>query len=100
MIGSMEARLLRVFLLRSVLIALPFVVWFVWAEYSKRTGRPMGATPWAWLCTASAILFGLSLLFMVVFQSDNRGEVYVPAEVNEGGRVSPGRFEEKETPAP
>jgi len=35
-----------------------------------------------------------------VFQSDNRGEVYVPAEVTEGGRVTPGRFEEKGTPAP
>ncbi len=96
----MEAQLLRVILIRSILIALPFIIWFAWAEWAKRNGRPMGATPWAWLATASAVLFGLSLMFMVVFQSDNRGEVYVPAEVTEGGRVSPGRFEEQETPAP
>ncbi|MDO8902656.1 MAG: hypothetical protein Q7V15_15020 [Phenylobacterium sp.] len=91
--------MLKVFLIRSVLIALPFIVWFIWAEWAKRNGRPMGATPWAWLATASALLFGLSLMITVVFQSDNRGEVYVPAEVTEGGRVAPGGFQKKETPA-
>jgi hypothetical protein len=96
----MEAQLLRIILVRAVLIALPFIAWFIWAEWSKRTGRPMGATPWAWLITASAVLFGLSLVATGVFQSDNRGDVYVPAEVRADGRVIPGHFEEKETPAP
>ena len=46
------------------------------------------------------MLFGLSLMASAVFQSDNRGQTYVPAEVGEDGRVSPGHFEKKETPTP
>lgn len=92
--------MLRVLLIRSALIAAPFVVWFVWRAWARRTGREMGATPWAWLAAAGAVLFGLSLMASAMFQSDNRGQTYVPAEVGEGGRVSPGHFEKKETPTP
>ena len=91
--------MLRVFLSRALLIAAPFVVWFVWKWWAERTGRPMGATPWAWLVAAGAVLVGLSLLATPLFHRDNRGEVYVPGEVTAGGRVSPGHFE-KQVPAP
>lgn len=95
----MEARLLSLFIVRSILVATPFAVWFLWAAWARRTGREVGATPWAWLIAIGGLLFGLSLMLSTVFQSDNRGETYVPAEVTEGGEVTPGRFVEKETPS-
>ena len=47
---------------RLLLIAVPFIVWFVWRDVARRTGRPMGATPWVWLVAAAGLLFGLSLM--------------------------------------
>ena len=93
----MEAPLLSLFLVRALLVATPFAAWFLWAAWAKRRGKEIGATPWAWLVAVGGLLFGLSLMITTVFQSDNRGETYVPAEVTESGRVTPGRFEEKET---
>jgi len=95
----MGRRLLRIVLIRSALVALPFVIWFVWAAWARRNGREMGATPWAWLSAAGAILFGLSLLATPLFHRDNRGEVYVPGEVTADGRVSEGHYEQQ-VPAP
>ena len=52
----MEPPLPRVVLLRLLLIALPFVVWFIWRAWAKRTGgHEMGSTPWAWLLAAGAL---------------------------------------------
>jgi type VI protein secretion system component VasK len=93
----MEAPLLSLFLVRALLVATPFAAWFLWAAWARRRGKEIGATPWAWLVAVGGLLFGLSLMITTVFQSDNRGETYVPAEVTESGRVTPGRFEEKET---
>ena len=87
--------MLRVLLPRLVLFLVPFVIWFVWREVARRTGRPMGATPWAWLFGAGALLAALSLMATVAFQRDNRDETYVPAEVGADGRVSPGYFEKR-----
>lgn len=98
MTGSTEAPLLSLFVIRALLVAVPFAVWFAWAAWARRNGRDIGATPWAWLVAISGVLFGLSLMVTTFFQPDNRGTTYVPAEVTEGGRVAPGRFEEKETP--
>ena len=96
----MGRQLLKVILFRALLVAAPFAMWFIWREIARRTGRPMGATPWAWLIAAGAALLGISLLVMVLFQGDHRGERYVPAEVGPGGKVGPARFEtvEPETP--
>lgn len=93
----MEAPLLSLFLVRALLVATPFAAWFLWAAWARRRGKEIGATPWVWLVAVGGLLFGLSLMITTVFQSDNRGETYVPAEVTESGRVTPGRFEEKET---
>ena len=76
-----------------MLVALPFVLWFIWRAYARRTGREMGVTPWAWLFATGAILVGLSLMASVVFHKDNRGERYVPAEVLPDGKVTGSRFE-------
>lgn len=91
----MEPPLLRVILPRLLLIAIPFAMWFVWAQVARRTGRPMGATPWAWLFAAGAALVALSLVATALLQPDNRGETYVPGEVGADGRVTPGRFEKR-----
>lgn len=87
--------MLRIYLPRLLLFSLPFAIWFVWREIARRTGRPMGATPWPWLFAAGAVLAALSLMATVAFQRDNRRETYVPAEAGADGRVSPGHFENR-----
>lgn len=85
--------MLRILLLRGALMALPFVAWFAWRAWARRRGLEPGATPWAWLVGAGAVLVGLSLLLSVFFHVDNRGQIYVPGEVGPDGRVAPGRYE-------
>lgn len=85
--------LLSVLLFRAVLIATPFAIWFVWREWARRNGRVMGATPWAWLSAAAAVLVGLSLLISPLLNRERQGGRYVPAETLEGGRVAPGHYE-------
>jgi membrane protein YdbS with pleckstrin-like domain len=94
----MERPLLRVLLVRAVLFALPFAVWFVWREIARRTGRDVGSTPWAWLFAAGAVLAALSLMATVVFQRDNRSETYVPADTTADGEVVSGHYEKSEAP--
>lgn len=84
--------MLRLFLLRAALIALPFAAWLVWREIARRQGREIGATPWAWLLAAGLVLFGLSLLATPLLQPTHRGETYAPAEVGPDGRVGEPRF--------
>ncbi len=91
----MERPLLRLMLSRAVLVALPFVAWFIWRAWARRTGREMGATPYAWLFATGAFLVGLSLMASVAFHKDNRGERYVPAEAQPDGEVTGSRFEPK-----
>ena len=85
--------MLRLLISRAALVALPFVVWFLWRAWARRTGREMGATPYAWLFAAGAFLVGLSLMATVVFHEDNRGERYVPAEALPDGTVTGSHFE-------
>lgn len=87
--------MLRLVLSRLVLFLLPFVIWFVWREVARRSGRPMGATPWAWLVGVGAVLFALSLMASAVFHDDNRAKVYVPAEAAGSGKIAPGRFDNR-----
>ena len=91
----MERPLLRVIILRGALFAAPFVVWFLWRAWSRRTGREMGSTPWAWLTAAGAVLLALSLIATPLLHGDNRAEDYVPGEVTADGSVSAGHFEKK-----
>ncbi len=80
---------------RLLLMAAPFVIWFIWREVALRTGRPMGSTPWTWLVAIAGALLAVSLLATALFHGDNRGETYVPAEVEAGGQVSPRHFEKR-----
>ena len=89
----MVQRLLRLLLTRGVLVAAPFIAWFLWAAWARRSGRPMGSTPWPWLTATGTALLGLSLLGSALFHHDNRTERYVPGEPGADGRVSEGHFE-------
>ena len=89
----MEPPLLRLILTRGILVALPFVAWYLWSAWARRNGRTMGATPWAWLIAAAGVLVGLSLMGTALFHRDNRAEHYVPGEATPDGRVSEGHFE-------
>ena len=91
----MERPLLRLMVLRAGLVAVPFAVWFLWRAWARRTGREMGATPWPWLFAAGAFLVGASLMATAIFHVDNRGQRYVPAEVQANGEVAEGHFEPK-----
>lgn len=86
--------MLRLVLLRLALVAVPFLVWFAWRWWARRTGREMGSTPWPWLFAAGALLVGVSLIATALFHRDNRGETYVPAEATAGGAVTEGRYED------
>ncbi|HEX3701376.1 MAG TPA: hypothetical protein VHV27_11970 [Phenylobacterium sp.] len=85
---------------RALLFAIPFGVWLIWWTWSRYTRRPMGTTPWPWLFAAGAVLVGISLMAGVIFHRDNRGEVYVPAEVTSSGAVAKGHFEERQPKRP
>ena len=91
----MEPPLPEALATRAALFALPFVIWFCWWSWSRVTGRAMGSTPWPWLIAAGAVLVGISLMAGAIFHRDNRGQVYVPAEVTASGQVSKGRFEDR-----
>ncbi len=92
--------LLRILLTRALLVAVPFAVWFVWRAWARRSGHPMGSTPWPWLFAAGAALAGLSFIAMAVFHPDNRSDRYVPGEMTPSGAVTPGHFEPSKGAAP
>src|SRR5258708_28967281 len=94
----MEPPLPRVVLLRLLLVAVPFAIWFIWRAWARRSGREMGSTPYPWLFAAGAVLVGLSLIGAVGFHPDNRAERHVPREGPPGGRVTPGPVEDAPPP--
>ena len=88
----MERRLLRIGLIRLLIFAAPFCVWFIWRDVARRTGRPMGSTPWAWLVAIGAVLAALSLMVTALLPKGRDTGAYVPAEVRADGTVAPGHF--------
>ena len=87
--------MIRLLFARLLLIAVPFAIWFAYRWWVKRRGRPLPATPYAWLFLAGVGLMTGSLFATALSGRDNRGEVYVPAEAREDGRVVPGRYEDR-----
>lgn len=84
----------RVWLIRGLLFAAPFVVWFVWRSAAARSGRPMGSTPWTWLVAAGASLAALSLVADALIPHGSQHGRYVPAETRPDGTIKPGYFTE------
>ena len=89
--------MIRLWLLRAVLIALPFVAWFGW---KKLAGRHEARLPFVTLFLIGIALAGGSVVATVLLHDDNRADRYVPAEASESGEVTPGRFEELPAPPP
>lgn len=87
----MERRLLRILFVRVLLIALPIVAWFIWADIARRRGKPMGRAPWAWLLAAGLVLAALSLLIGgLMAPSIGPDSTYVPVQTTPSGKVIPG----------
>ena len=86
--------MIRILLVRGLLVALPFIAWFAWSWWARRTGRTVPAAPYAWLFLGGMTLMALSLFATALIGDDHKDEVYVPAEVVDG-RVTPGRYEER-----
>ena len=85
--------MLRILITPALLLAVPFVAYFIWREIARRSGRPVGSTPFGWLVGAGCLLVVLSLVATVALRPDNRGEVYVPAQAQPGGGVAPAHFQ-------
>jgi hypothetical protein len=81
-------------LIEAALVALPFLLWFAYAAWVRRTGREL-PTPWFWLFAVGAVIAALALMATAFFHTDNRDETYVPAEATASGRVTEGHFEPK-----
>lgn len=67
-------------MVRLLVALIPIAGWFIWAYIAKKRGRPMGATPWAWLVAAGLALSALTLLGTGLLHPDNRDQTYVPVE--------------------
>jgi hypothetical protein len=89
--------LLRLFLIRVLLFAIPFAAYFVWRAVRRRSGRAVGAVPWLWLVAAGAMVTAVSLIVPAAFHSGGTGQ-YVPAQVRPDGTVVPGHYEERKAP--
>jgi uncharacterized membrane protein YgdD (TMEM256/DUF423 family) len=84
--------LIRLVLIRLILVALPILVWLIWAEISRRRGKAMGSTPWAWLVVAGLLLFAGSFIATGLFGSRlDPDATYVPVEIGPDGTVVPGQ---------
>lgn len=85
--------MLRLIIIRLVLIAIPFLVWFTWRRWALSQGREVRAWPWGWLVLAAAILLAGSIAGRSLLAPSNLGKTYVPAETQRDGSVRPGRYE-------
>ena len=85
--------MIRLMLLRGLLVALPFVAWYVYASVLRRTGREPPRAPYAWLFLGGMALMASSLFATALLGDEHTDDVYVPAEVREDGRVLPPRYE-------
>lgn len=84
--------MLRLVLFRGLIFAVPFAAWLIWREVSRRTGRPMGSTPWASLVAAGAALAALSLLTTALLPHGRDTGQYVPAQTRPDGTITKGHF--------
>ena len=84
--------LTRILAIRLVFFALPFVGWLVWRWVARLAGRPVQATPWAWLVAGGALLAALTLVASAVLPGAPDTGTYVPGHVRPDGTVTRGYF--------
>jgi hypothetical protein len=109
----MEPPLLKAILERVVLFFVPIALGYLWrwaTEGRAKTApqpriataepRPPGMRRQTllWLAAAGAVLVAASLIGGVLLPHAPDRPVYVPAEVQPGGDVSPGHFESSKKP--
>lgn len=83
----------RMILTRTLLFALPFVLYFVWLALAR--ARPMitrSRTPWTALIVAGLVLVAASFVYVGLTEGESTSGVYVPAHVV-NGKVVPGHVE-------
>jgi drug/metabolite transporter (DMT)-like permease len=82
----------------------PILVFFAWAhlEHNAREKRALGErlsrmeTPWMWLAFAGVVLATTSTLGLhLLSYAEPASGTYVPPSLGEGGRVLPGRVEQR-----
>lgn len=84
--------MLRVMFVRLLLVAAPFAVWYAYRWWARRNGRPLPATPYAWLFLTGIALMTGSLFATALLSPDTRDQIYVPGEALPDGRVTEGRY--------
>ena len=92
MTGCTGPPLLRLTLIRLAIFTLPFVIWWLWRESLRLSGRDLPRWPWAWLVLGGAVLATSTLLIGGALQRGQPGR-YVPAEARADGSVAPARYE-------
>ena len=88
----MEPWLTRILLVRLVFFALPFAGWLVWRWAARVAGRPVRATPWAWLVAGGALMAALTLVASAVLPRGPDTGAYMPGHVRADGTVTRGYF--------
>jgi hypothetical protein len=109
----MEPPLLKAILERVVLFFVPIALGYLWRWATERRAGPrpeplaltaepaprgMRKQTLLWLAAAGAVLVAASLIGGVLLPHAPDRSVYVPAEVQPGGGVSPGHFESSRKP--
>lgn len=114
MTASMEPPLLKAILERAILFFVPIALGYLWRWATEnRAGRraevrgdpelaslapparspSLRTTTVLWLAAAGAVLVAISLIGGVLLPHAPDRAVYVPAEVQSSGAVTPGHFE-------
>ncbi len=79
------------FLCRLLLIALPFVVWYVWSHIDQKRGNPKRTAPRVWLAAIGLLLVAASLLVTgLIGTANDKNATYVPVETAPNGTLVPG----------
>ena len=114
MTASMEPPLLKAIFERAILFFVPIALGYLWrwatenrasrraeakgdpelASLTPSTSAPsLRTTTVLWLAAAGAVLVAISLIGGVLLPHASDRAVYVPAEVQPSGSVTPGHFE-------
>jgi len=87
--------MLRKLLLQLLLLALPFITYFLYVKLTRRLGKgesPWQGAPWFWLLSCGLVLSIIGAVALAVTSGYPPDTHYVPSTMK-GGVIVPGRFE-------
>lgn len=87
--------MVRKLLLQFLLLALPFITYFIYVKLSRRTEKgesPWQGAPWFWLLSGGLALSIAGAVGLAVTSGSPPDARYVPSELQEG-EIVPGRLE-------